>query len=154
MARYLYRCADGAPHGYIDEEGGTDPMLYTLDGRWLGYVSADGGNVFSPSGQPVFYIADNYFCDASGPVLYCEKKAPEKMRREVHESLWRCCEMIGIEPIDFSDRQIEIIQSRMPWNALDHTQYFSRVVEQLREPPIDDAAVRRAAERAQAEFGE
>jgi hypothetical protein len=32
MARYLYRCADGAPHGYIDEEGGTDPMLYTLDG--------------------------------------------------------------------------------------------------------------------------
>jgi hypothetical protein len=78
MARYLYRCSDGAPYGYIDEEGGTDAMLYTLDGRWLGYVSADGGNVFSPSGQPVFYIADNYFCDASGPVLYCEKKGSRK----------------------------------------------------------------------------
>ena len=33
MARYLYRCSDGAPYGYIDEEGGTDAMLYTLDGR-------------------------------------------------------------------------------------------------------------------------
>jgi hypothetical protein len=73
MARYLYRCSDGAPHGYIDEEGGTDAMLYTLDGRWLGYVSAGGGNVFSPSGQPVFYIDGCYFCDASGAVLYSDE---------------------------------------------------------------------------------
>jgi hypothetical protein len=51
MARCLYRCSDGAPYGYLDEEGGTDPMLYTLDGQWVGYFGTDGKGVFSPGGQ-------------------------------------------------------------------------------------------------------
>jgi hypothetical protein len=63
MARYLHRCSDGKPYGYIDEDIG-DPMLYTLEGQWAGYISDDG--VYGPDGALLFSISDGYFYDASG----------------------------------------------------------------------------------------
>jgi hypothetical protein len=70
MARYLYRCSDGAPCYYIDEEGGSDPMLYALDGRWVGYITPDGTCACAPDGSPMFSIHEEYFYGANGTVLY------------------------------------------------------------------------------------
>jgi hypothetical protein len=82
MARYLYRCSDGRPYGYIDEDIG-DPMLYTLDRQWLGYISDDGASVYDPDGRPLFSISDGYFCDASGAaVLYYNEEEAEMEEEE------------------------------------------------------------------------
>jgi len=68
MARYLHRCSDGAPCYYLDEDGAGNPMLYTVDGIWAGYVSSDGASVYAPDRRLLFSISDGYFRDASGAV--------------------------------------------------------------------------------------
>ena len=68
MARYLHRCGNGVPFGYIDSDVG-DPQIYTCDGTWLGFITDDGGSVIGPDGVPLFSIADGYFYDTDGTAL-------------------------------------------------------------------------------------
>jgi hypothetical protein len=83
MALYLYRCSDGAPCYYIDEDGGPGPMLYTLDNQWVGYIDSDRTGVFAPNRELLFSISDNYFCDASGAaVLYFNEEEAETESEE------------------------------------------------------------------------
>jgi hypothetical protein len=169
MARYLCDITDGKPRYCLDEDGGADPMLYTLDNQWAGYISSDGASVLSREGRQLFSISENYFYGAGGVVLYSaddeEPETSESERlEELHEwlrrasdmrgFLFRICETIGIKPIVFTDSQIEIILSSTSMlNVFDHVSYFSHVVERLRDQAqIDDEAVQRASEQAQQEF--
>jgi hypothetical protein len=57
-----------------------------LEGRWAGYFTSTG--VCAPNGQPLFFISENYFCDATGVALYYteEELEPEEEEREIAEA--------------------------------------------------------------------
>ena len=130
MARYLYACADGRPCYYLDEDGG-DVMGYSLNGQWAFYLDRDRRNAYAPNGQPLFYIDGCYFCDGNGAVLYSDEET------RLTDAQWRIVDRVGAS----------VHPNFRP-------AYKQRVIALLRGSKIDDAAVRRAAERAQAEFGE
>jgi hypothetical protein len=50
----------------------------------VGYISSDGASVHGPNGEPLFYISEEYFCDATGAVLYrdIEDEEEEAPRQE------------------------------------------------------------------------
>jgi hypothetical protein len=167
MSRALYRCSDGVPFGYVDEDIG-DPMVYAFDGRrirWIGYINSHSTGVYDPNGVPLFSISDSYLCNpATGAaVLYFGDEGETEKEQEDDELrhsdgmlglLFRTCDNVGVEPIAFTWSQAEIIRRLCgPLSVFDYARYYQRVIEHLRnEKEIDDAAVLRAAERAQSEF--
>jgi len=162
MACYLCDITDGKPRYLIDQDGDNDPMLYTLDRQWAGYVSSDGASVLSSDGLPLFSIYGNYFYGAGGTVRYSDggDEPPEEdqealfeeLRREsgMRGYLIRTCEANGVKPIPFTTNQIEIIlSSTQMLSVFDHADYFRRVVERLRDQTqIDDEVVDRASKQA------
>src|SRR5262249_54020056 len=139
MANYLYRCGDGQACYYLDEDGGPDVMGYTLDAQWAFYLDHDRRNAYAPDGRALFYIDGNYFYDANGPAFYCDEEVP--LRKG---------------PPRLTDAQRRIV-SRFAETVHYNMQsvFVNRVIALLKgSSKIDDAAVRRAAERARLEMGQ
>jgi hypothetical protein len=144
MPQYLHRVSDGEPVYYVDEDGGPDPMLYTLDAQWVGYISSDGTAVYGPNREFLFSISKGYFCDASGAaVLYCDEEGADES----------ALPELGA-PLRLTAAQLAIVDKFAAPLHLHVRQAFSqRVIELLgdeREP--DDVDVHRACERVGQEF--
>jgi hypothetical protein len=57
VSHYLHRLGDGEPVYFVDTEGGSDAMIYAAGGVYVGYISSDGGGVYSPDGQLMWRIS-------------------------------------------------------------------------------------------------
>src|SRR5262249_49896571 len=138
VTRYAYACADGRPRFYLDEDGGPSVMGYALDGRWAFYFDYDRRNVYAPNGKPLFYLADNYLCDATGPVLYLDKEEEEE-------------DPLGgdMPDLDLTDVQWKIVHDVI--EAVHPTKwlaYLRRVGALLPEADLNDDIVRSACLQA------